>query len=172
MLSEKYENQVFAEKVEILEGTPSFENCVFKKGVYIEGNNKRLFLEGKAVRATFKSCTFRSQGSEPCVALWTRAQGEFNDCKMSSEEFVPVRIDTGSHGVFRDCSINYPEKKCGVAIMVGASGNFENCCFCNFQKSEDAAKTEPVYFDGHNKEKTRFTNCSFTTAKDFISRGI
>ena len=131
MLAEKYESQVFAEKVEILEGSPIFENCVFEKGVYIKGENKRFFLEGKAVCATFKSCKFHSQGNEPSVSLWERAQGEFFDCKMSSEDSVPVRIDTGSHGVFRNCSIGNPDKRSAVAIMIESSGDFENCCFCN-----------------------------------------
>ena len=159
MLSEKYENQVFAEKVEILEGTPAFENCVFEKGVYVKGNHKRYFTEGEVVRVVFNSCAFHSKGDEPCVALWTRAQGEFVGCKMSSDDFVPVRIDTGAHGVFRDCSIDYPAKKCGVAVMAAASGDFENCRFCHF--GEDPAMVEPVYFDAHDKEKTRFENCSF-----------
>ena len=172
MRSEKYENLVFKEEITILKGSPIFENCVFEKGVYIKGDNKRFFLEGKAVRVTFKSCKFHSQGNEPSVSLWERAQGEFFDCKMSSEDFVPVRIDTGSHGVFRNCSIGYSDKRSAVAIMIESSGDFENCRFCCIQKNADAAKIEPAYFDTHNKEKTRFTNCSFTTAKDFISWGI
>jgi len=159
MRSKNYENQIFTEKVEVLEGTSTFENCFFEKGVYIKGDNKRHFLVGGVVRANFLSCIFRSKGDEPCVALWTRAQGEFVGCKMSSDDFVPVRIDTGAHGVFRDCSIDYPAKRCGVAIMVAASGDFGNCRFCRF--GEDSAEVEPVYFDAHDKEKTRFENCSF-----------
>lgn len=164
MLSKKYENQFFAEKFEILEGTPSFENCVFEKGVCVKGDNKRSFLEGALVCATFRSCKFHSQGNEPSVSLWERAQGEFFDCKMSSENSVPVRIDTGSHGVFRNSSIGYPDKRSAVAIMIESSGDFENCCFCNF--GEGSAKKEPICFDGNNKEKTRFSNCSFNASRD------
>lgn len=161
MRSKNYENQIFTEKVEVLEGTSTFENCIFEKGVYIKGDNKRYFLVGEVVRAVFNSCAFHSKGDDPCVALWTRAQGEFVGCKMSSEDFVPVRIDTGAHGVFRDCSIDYPAKRCGVAIMIESSGDFENCCFYDF--GEGPAKIEPVYYDGHDKEKTRFLNCTFAT---------
>lgn len=166
MCSEKYENQVFKEEVTILKGSPIFENCVFEKGVCIKGDNKRYFLEGVVPHPIFKSCMFRSQGSEPSVALWSRAQGDFSDCQMSAENDVPVRIDTGSHGVFRDCSISYNSDRCGVAIMMAASGDFENCRFCNSGEGENVAKKEPVYFDGHDKEKTRFSNCLFTAAKE------
>jgi len=159
MRSKNYKNQIFTEKVEVLEGTLTFENCIFEKGVYIKGDNKRYFLVGEVVRVFFNSCAFYSKGDDPCVTLWTRAQGEFVGCKMFSEDYVPVRIDTGSHGVFRDCSIDYPVKRCGVAIMGASSGEFENCRFCHF--GEDPAKVEPVYFDAHDKEKTRFENCSF-----------
>lgn len=159
MRSKNYENQIFTEKVEVLEGSSTFKNCIFEKGVYIKGDNKRCFLGGEVVRAVFKSCMFCSKGDESSVTLWGRAHGEFYNCKMSSEDFVPVRIETGSHGVFRDCSIDYPAKRCGVAIMIESSGNFENCCFCHF--GEDPAKVDPVYFDAHDKEKTRFENCSF-----------
>lgn len=159
MLQEKNINQVFKERVEILEGAPVFENCIFEKGVRIKGDNKRYFLEGFVPHPIFKSCTFRNQGSEPSVALWSRAQGDFSDCRMSAENYVPVRIDTGAHGVFHDCSISYNSDRCGVAIMMAASGDFENCRFCNFGKGGYAEKKEPVYFDGHDKEKTRFSNC-------------
>ena len=160
MFTKNYENQIFTEKVEVLEGFSTFENCIFEKGVYIKGDNKRHFLVGGVVRANFLSCIFRSKGDEPCVALWTRAQGEFVGCRMSAENYVSVRIDTGSHGVFRDCSIDYPAKRCGVAIMVAASGDFENCRFCHF--GDGSIKIEPVYYDGHDKEKTRFENCFFS----------
>jgi hypothetical protein len=43
--------------------------------------------------------------------------------------------------------------------MGASSGEFENCRFCHF--GEDPAKVELVYFDAHDKEKTRFENCSF-----------
>ena len=43
MRSEKYENQVFKEEVTILKGSPTFENCIFEKGVYIKGDNKRNY---------------------------------------------------------------------------------------------------------------------------------
>ena len=161
MLQGKNVNQVFKEGVKILDGSPVFENCVFEKGVCIKGDNKRHFLEGVVPHPVFKSCKFRSQGSEPSVALWSRAQGDFIDCQMSAENDVPVRIDTGSHGVFRDCSISYNSDRCGVAIMMAASGDFENCRFCNFGENKKFAKIEPVYFDAHDKEKTRFSNCSF-----------
>ena len=167
MLQEKNVNQVFKERIDILEGAPVFENCIFEKGVYIEGNNKRYFHEGVVPHPVFKSCKFRSQGSEHSVALWTRAQGDFIDCQMSAESYVPVRIDTGSHGVFRDCSVSYNSDRCGVAIMIAASGDFENCRFCNFGERGSATKIEPVYFDAHDKEKTRFENCLFSeTAKN------
>ena len=162
MLFKKYKNQVFKERVEILEGAPVFENCVFEKGVYIQGDNKRYFLEGVVPHPVFKSCTFRSQGSEPSVALWSRAQGDFFDSLMSAEDYVPVRINMGSHGVFRSCDISYNPDRCGVAIIGGASGDFENCRFCNLGKCEDVVKRKPVYFDMHDKEKTRFENCTFS----------
>lgn len=168
MLQEKNVNQVFKERVEILEGAPVFENCVFENGVYIEGNNKRYFHEGVVPHPVFKSCMFRSQGSEPSVALWSRAQGDFSDCRMSAENNVPVRIDTGSHGVFRDCSISYNSDRCSVAIMIASSGDFENCRFCSLGEGENIVKRKPVYFDAHDKEKTRFENCSFFAAgEDF-----
>ena len=167
MLQEKNVNQVFKERVEIQEGAPVFENCVFENGVYVKGDNKRYFLEGVAPHPVFKSCTFRSQGSEPSVALWSRARGDFSDCRMSAENYIPVRIDTGSHGVFRDCSISYNSDRCGVAIMIASSGDFENCRFCNFGERGSATKIEPVYFDALDKKKTRFENCSFSeTAKN------
>ena len=166
MLQEKNVNQVFKERAEILEGAPIFENCIFEKGVCIKGDNKRRHLDGAAPHPVFKSCTFRSQGSEASVALWSRAQGDFSDCRMSAENYVPVRIDTGAHAVFHDCSIYYPAKSCGVAIMAAASGDFEKCRFCNSGESENVAKKEPVYFDAHDKEKTRFSNCLFTVAKE------
>ena len=162
MHSEKYENQVFKEKVEILEGSSTFENCAFEKGVYIKDDDKRYFIEGEVVHAIFKSCSFRSQGNEPCVALWDRAQGEFFDCKMISEKYVPVRIDTGAYGVFRNCSISFCPDRCGVAIMAGALGKFEECLFfCNLREDECVVPLTPVYFDANNKEKTCFVNCVF-----------
>ena len=34
MRLKNYENQIFTEKVEVLEGTLTFENCIFEKGVF------------------------------------------------------------------------------------------------------------------------------------------
>lgn len=173
MLSEKYKNQVFEEKVEILEGAPVFENCIFEKRVCIKGDNRQRHLDGASPHPVFKSCTFRSQGSEPSVGLWSRARGYFSDCQMFAENYVPVRIDTGSHGMFRDCSISYNSDRCGVAVMMAASGDFENCRFCNSGESENVAKKEPVYFDAHDEAKTRFENCTFSAnGVDFKNWGL
>lgn len=160
MKTANYTNQFFKEKFEISEGSPIFENCIFEKGVEIKGNKKRYFTKGDETSPIFKSCTFRSQMSEPSVVLWEGAHGEFHDCSMSTEKYVSVRIDIGSHAVFRNCSIS-ASHPCAVAIMIGSSGDFENCRFSIQENIERSIPLEPVYFDANNKEKTRFSNCSF-----------
>lgn len=155
-----YTNQIFKEKVEISEGSPIFENCIFEKGVEVKGNTKRCFIKGDVTSPIFKSCKFLNQDNEPSVFLREGAHGEFHDCSMSTEKCVSIRIDVGSHAIFRNCSIS-ASHPCAVAIMIESSGDFENCRFSIQENIERCIPLEPVYFDANNKEKTRFSNCSF-----------
>ena len=150
----KYTNQVFEQNVEITAGSPIFENCVFEKGVRVQGDNKDCFLKGGYPSPVFRSCTFR-QSEDYCVVLWHRAQGAFYDCQMVSKNYCVIRIDSAAHGLFYNCSIN-AFQTCGVAIMIAASGIFEKCCF-NFEGDMGSA----IYLDACDKEKTRFSKCSF-----------
>ena len=154
----KYTNQVFEQNVEITSGSPIFENCVFEKGVRVEGNNKDFFLKGEYPSPVFRSCTFR-QSEDYCVVLMHRVQGAFYDCQMFSKNYCVIRIDIVAHGVFFNCSIN-ASQTCGVSIMM-ASGMFENCRFNLFGNSGDDWPVSAIYLDCCDKEKTRFSKCSF-----------
>ena len=151
----KYIGQVFTEKVEICEGESTFENCVFEEGVLVKGNAKSHFLSGEFPSASFKACSFRGE-NEPSVSLWHIAQCSFVDCQMFSEKCVTLRIDAGAHGTFNNCKIDYT--KCAAAIMIEASGDFENCSFRCSGDVVGELSALPVYFDANNKERTRFVN--------------
>ena len=168
MRSEKYENQVFKEEVTILKGSPTFENCVFEKGVYVKGNFRRKLFNGKGACPVFRSCTFFSKDLGRCVFLQNRARAEFLNCKMFSENFIPIEIYGGSRGVFRNCSIGtlFPM----MVFIEGSSASFEGCFFdlkLLDEKVEPCVKDEPCVnpvMVNNTFEEVVFSKCFFVTS--------
>ena len=156
MLSTKYINYVFDEKIEIKTGSPIFENCIFEKGVVIQGSNKDKERNPSPV---FKFCTFY-QFDAPSVYLDCRAQGEFYGCTVSSQRFLAVRIDIDSCGLFRDCTIRN-----GVAILCESSGKFENCRFCGIEQDEVSVPKGLVCLDANDGKNTFFSRCTFAVSE-------
>ena len=162
MRSEKYENQVFKEEITILKGSPTFENCVFEKGVYVKGNFRRKPFNGKGACPVFRSCTFFSKDLGRCVFLQNRARAEFLNCKMFSENFIPIEIYECSRGVFRNCSIGtlFPM----MVSIEWSSASFEGCFFDLKLLGEKVEPcVNPVMVD-NTFEEVVFSKCFFVTS--------